>query len=80
MILKKPLRYSRPAQTKMERLYIPLIKAEQHQKDFRQYRTIAKRRKMWYNRNMETQLTLAMMNDELGQARTSKKEFLDKIE
>jgi IS5 family transposase len=29
---------------------------------------------------METQLTLAMMNDELGQARTSKKEFLDKIE
>ena len=33
MILKKPLRYSRPAQTKMERLYIPLIKAEQHQKD-----------------------------------------------
>ena len=48
--------------------------------DYRQYRTIAKRRKMWYNRNMETQLTLAMMNDELGQARTSKKEFLDKIE
>lgn len=35
---------------------------------------------MWYNRNMETQLTLAMMNDELGQARTSKKEFLEKIE
>ena len=34
LILKKPLRYSRPAQTKMERLYIPLIKAEQHQKDF----------------------------------------------
>ena len=33
LILKKPLRYSRPAQTKMERLYIPLIKAEQHQKD-----------------------------------------------
>ena len=29
---------------------------------------------------METQLKLAMMNDELGQARTSKKEFLDKIE
>lgn len=29
---------------------------------------------------METQLTLAMMNDELGQARTSKKEFLNKIE
>ena len=29
---------------------------------------------------METQLTLAKMNDELGQARTSKKEFLDKIE
>ena len=29
---------------------------------------------------MEIQLTLAMMNDELGQARTSKKEFLDKIE
>ena len=29
---------------------------------------------------METQLTLAMMNDELGQARTSKKEFLEKIE
>jgi len=29
---------------------------------------------------METQLTLTMMNDELGQARTSKKEFLDKIE
>ena len=29
---------------------------------------------------METQLTLAMMNDELGQVRTSKKEFLDKIE
>ena len=28
---------------------------------------------------METQLKLAMMNDELGQARTSKKEFLDKI-
>ena len=26
------------------------------------------------------QLKLAMMNDELGQARTSKKEFLDKIE
>jgi len=26
------------------------------------------------------QMTLAMMNDELGQARTSKKEFLDKIE
>ena len=29
---------------------------------------------------METQLKLVMMNDELGQARTSKKEFLDKIE
>ena len=29
---------------------------------------------------METQLKPAMMNDELGQARTSKKEFLDKIE
>ena len=29
---------------------------------------------------METQLTLAMMNDEPGQVRTSKKEFLDKIE
>ena len=29
---------------------------------------------------METQLKLAMMNDELGQARTSKIEFLDKIE
>ena len=29
---------------------------------------------------METQLKLAMMNDELWQARTSKKEFLDKIE
>jgi len=29
---------------------------------------------------METQLTLTMMNNELGQARTSKKEFLDKIE
>ena len=29
---------------------------------------------------METQLTLAMMNDELGQARTSKKEFLNRIE
>ena len=29
---------------------------------------------------METQLKLAMMNDELGQARTSKKEFPDKIE
>ena len=29
---------------------------------------------------METQLKLAMMNDELGQARPSKKEFLDKIE
>jgi len=28
---------------------------------------------------METQLTLAMMNDELGQARTSKKEFLEKF-
>ena len=29
---------------------------------------------------METQLKLAMMNDEPGQARTSKKEILDKIE
>ena len=29
---------------------------------------------------METQLKLAMMNEELGQASTSKKELLDKIE
>jgi hypothetical protein len=46
----------------------------------RQHRTIDQTKKEWYNRDMERQMTLAELNDELGAARTNKKEFLDKLE
>jgi IS5 family transposase len=46
----------------------------------RQHRTIDQTKKEWYNRDMERQMTLAEINDELGAARTNKKEFLDKLE
>lgn len=47
---------------------------------FRQHRTIEKRRKVWYNNDMDRQMTLAEMNDEFGAARTNKKEFLEKMD
>ncbi|MBO5264817.1 MAG: hypothetical protein J6A93_02545, partial [Ruminococcus sp.] len=49
-------------------------------KYIRQHRTIVKSEKIWYNRDMNRQMTLAEMNDELGAARTNKKEFLEKLE
>lgn len=36
--------------------------------------------KKWYNKSMNKQITLSMINDELAAAKTSKKEFLNKIE
>ena len=45
-----------------------------------QHRTVAKKAKVWYNINMNRQMTLAEINDEFGAARTNKKEFLEKMD
>lgn len=35
---------------------------------------------MWQNRNMKKQITLSMISDELPQAGTRKKEFLEQMD
>ena len=65
--------------------YTPLTDEELNEGvfDIRQYRTkqaIENQEEKWYNIVMNKQLTFSLISDELAHAKTSKKEFLEKIE
>ena len=44
------------------------------------HKTFANPRQIWYNKIMNKQICLFMLNDELLQVRKQKKEFLEQIE